>query len=611
MGDFFYYGQKDVIRRLNELAGRGAVVASYAPAVGRSPLGGPNGYMSPAWLDPTIPIQTNAEIRTSNVISAGGAFANKYGYNFLQGGQALRMYKIATLAGNSDSTYASLKIEAMLGNWLGDQLSSVTIVMGSRDSTTGLAVDWSTSRFALSGVKFVAYKEANGDISVYLVFIAGSFAQAAFSLTGNQVTTYAAPVAVSTATGTGLWDSGAAVGSDLYRSPRSRGTGAAGNPEMRTGTSFDRMVEIRAHDGGSDAVSYIAGARAVNTSTAGADLEMVRLGVAGISGSSSSGYMNISISSGTGSTFKEGYRMTFKARDVGSGTQTNSLLTIGGNGVVNVPAVSTIGTLNTEAQGVLKLEVFNCLRANVVAGTYGSVAGSALNVATHSTTNVSIRTGGTVNTSGSDYAEYFWKCATCETVEKGQIIGINAENQLTDTWQGAIMFAVKSTRPSFVGGDTWAANVGERPESSAGAEPAKPLRLEKVADETPTSPYEEVEHPAFDTDEEWEAKLAAYEEALENWQHSEEADKAAMAEFDARLEAIRKRVDRIAIAGRVPVNVLGAQPGDYIVPVQDGAGIKGIAVQGDDLSMQQYLRAVGRVISIEADGRAYVMVKAV
>ena len=36
MGDFFYYGQKDTIRRLNELAGRGAVMASYAPAVGRS-----------------------------------------------------------------------------------------------------------------------------------------------------------------------------------------------------------------------------------------------------------------------------------------------------------------------------------------------------------------------------------------------------------------------------------------------------------------------------------------------------------------------------------------------------------------------------------------------
>lgn len=88
-------------------------------------------------------------------------------------------------------------------------------------------------------------------------------------------------------------------------------------------------------------------------------------------------------------------------------------------------------------------------------------------------------------------------------------------------------------------------------------------------------------------------------------------DAEAMATFDAALEVERQKVDRIAIAGRVPVNVLGARPGDYIVPVQDGEGIAGIAVHADDITMAQYLRAVGRVISIEPDGRAYVMVKAV
>ena len=102
----------------------------------------------------------------------------------------------------------------------------------------------------------------------------------------------------------------------------------------------------------------------------------------------------------------------------------------------------------------------------------------------------------------------------------------------------------------------------------------------------------------------YDADMADYAVALQ-------MDIDAETVFNTSLEVARQRVDRIAIAGRVPVNVLGAQPGDYIVPVQDGAGIKGIAVQGDDLSMQQYLRAVGRVISIEADGRAYVMVKAV
>lgn len=87
-------------------------------------------------------------------------------------------------------------------------------------------------------------------------------------------------------------------------------------------------------------------------------------------------------------------------------------------------------------------------------------------------------------------------------------------------------------------------------------------------------------------------------------------DPKAMSAFDAALEAEHQKIDRIAIAGRVPVNVLGAQPGDYVVAVPDGAGIKGIAVREDDLTKRQYRKAVGRVISIEPDGRAYVMVKA-
>ena len=122
--------------------------------------------------------------------------------------------------------------------------------------------------------------------------------------------------------------------------------------------------------------------------------------------------------------------------------------------------------------------------------------------------------------------------------------------------------------------------------------------------------YHDVVTPG-DTDAEWAAKQAAYAAALAAHDAAVQKDAEAVATFEAALEVERQKVDRIAIAGRVPVNVLGAQPGDYIVPVQDGAGIKGIAVHEDDLSMKQYLRAVGRVISIEPDGRAYVMVKVV
>jgi len=73
------------------------------------------------------------------------------------------------------------------------------------------------------------------------------------------------------------------------------------------------------------------------------------------------------------------------------------------------------------------------------------------------------------------------------------------------------------------------------------------------------------------------------------------------------LEAARQLVDRVAFAGQVPVNVTGATTGDYIVPVVDGIGIKGISVSNP--TFEQYQLAVGKVISIDADGRARIIVK--
>ena len=73
------------------------------------------------------------------------------------------------------------------------------------------------------------------------------------------------------------------------------------------------------------------------------------------------------------------------------------------------------------------------------------------------------------------------------------------------------------------------------------------------------------------------------------------------------LEAARQLVDRIAFAGQVPVNVTGAKAGDYIVPVVDGTGIKGISVSKP--TFEQYQLAVGKVIAIDTDGRARIIVK--
>jgi hypothetical protein len=73
------------------------------------------------------------------------------------------------------------------------------------------------------------------------------------------------------------------------------------------------------------------------------------------------------------------------------------------------------------------------------------------------------------------------------------------------------------------------------------------------------------------------------------------------------LEAARQTVDRIAFAGQVPVNVIGATAGQYIIPVNNNGTIKGQAVSNP--SFEQYQSSVGKVIAIEADGRARIIVK--
>ena len=168
-------------------------------------------------------------------------------------------------------------------------------------------------------------------------------------------------------------------------------------------------------------------------------------------------------------------------------------------------------------------------------------------------TGRSINAAGTVNASGADYAEYMTK-ADDFTIAKGDVVGINAQGKLTNVFADAISFAVKSTDPSYVGGDVW------------GSEEA--LGLTKPTDES--------------TQEEKDA-------------------------FNAALEAARQRVDRIAFAGQVPVNVMGATAGQYIIPVNDNGAIKGEAVSNP--TFEQYQTAVGKVIAIESDGRAKIIVK--
>ena len=193
----------------------------------------------------------------------------------------------------------------------------------------------------------------------------------------------------------------------------------------------------------------------------------------------------------------------------------------------------------------------------------GSATNAGIKLGMNSVTSRSINARGTVNASGADYAEYMIKCSNF-TVAKGDVVGINVNGKLTNVFADAISFVVKSTDPSYVGGDTWSS-----PEA-LGLTELRPLD-QSASDEV----------------------KAQYAQ-----------DKAIM---DTALETARQLVDRIAFSGQVPVNVTGATAGQYIIPVNDNGSIKGQAVTSP--TFEQYKIAVGKVIAIESDGRAKIIVK--
>jgi hypothetical protein len=168
-------------------------------------------------------------------------------------------------------------------------------------------------------------------------------------------------------------------------------------------------------------------------------------------------------------------------------------------------------------------------------------------------TSRSINAAGSINASGADYAEYMEKAGSF-TIAKGDVCGIDANGKLTNVFANAISFMVKSTDPSYVGGDVW------------GNEDA--LGMKRPTDDS--------------TQEQKDA-------------------------FYGALETARQKVDRIAFAGQVPVNVTGATSGQYIVAINDNGAIKGQAVSNP--TFEQYQSAVGKVIAIESDGRARIIVK--
>jgi hypothetical protein len=194
-----------------------------------------------------------------------------------------------------------------------------------------------------------------------------------------------------------------------------------------------------------------------------------------------------------------------------------------------------------------------------ISGANYNGAACGMQIGRNTSTLRSINAGGTINASGADYAEYMLK-AIEDTIAKGDIVGVNAEGKLTNIFDDSISFVVKSTDPSYVGGDTWgnSDSIGEQPRIQEGQ-----------------------------SDEEYEQLKAEYE---------------------IKLEEARAKVDRIAFSGQVPCNVLNANVGDYIIPIKQSNGkIAGQAVKNP--TFEQYQISVGKVWKIMEDGRAWIAVK--
>lgn len=194
-----------------------------------------------------------------------------------------------------------------------------------------------------------------------------------------------------------------------------------------------------------------------------------------------------------------------------------------------------------------------------VSGSSANAAGTGLSVSASSATGRAINAGGTLNANGTDYAEYMYKAVT-DNIAKGDIVGVNTEGKLTNIFNDSISFVVKSTNPSYVGGDIWANEdiLGKKPQRTT--------------------------------------------------EQSEEEFAPILAEFEERVEAERQKVDRIAFSGQVPCNVTGANVGDYIIPIELSNGkIGGQSVSNP--TFEQYQISVGKVWKIMEDGRSWISVK--
>ena len=217
----------------------------------------------------------------------------------------------------------------------------------------------------------------------------------------------------------------------------------------------------------------------------------------------------------------------------------------------------------------------------------GSGANSAdcfFSMTKNSITNRTINAAGTINASGADYAEYMYKADNCGEIQKGEIVGVNSEGQLTKQYDESVSFVVKSTDPSIVGGDTWFS--GEFRET----EPRYLFDKELAEDATQTE-VDEFNRLESEYKEKFELDILEYRQRK--------------TDFESRMETARQSVDRIAFCGQVPI-IYNASVGDYIIPSRNSDGTIGIETTKTP-TFEQHLKCVGKAWKV-VEGISHIVV---
>lgn len=226
-------------------------------------------------------------------------------------------------------------------------------------------------------------------------------------------------------------------------------------------------------------------------------------------------------------------------------------------------------------------------------------ANSALYVNRDSATSRSINASGTINASGADYAEYVRKNPTCGAIQKGDVIGFDKHGEITNKFAESISFAVKSTDPNLVGGDTWA--ITEKPKL------LEPDNIEYTGVARPDSDTESEDFKTYNSD------VSAHNSKIaEEKKRVDAINREALAEWEVQHEKERGAVDRVAFCGVVPVNFSGEYSvGDFLIAKDNGSGGITVLAKTDYESFADIKNCVGRVKSVGEDGRPHIIVKIV